>query len=292
MDRVKKLKIQLSAAIFVFFCMIIFGGFFSPDFKNFALALSPNYSKTLPGATLNLTEWNNLDDDFVAKSGSAMTGILNMSGNKITNLATPTVASPASDAANKAYVDAQVAAASGSAAGGTFVNWGRGECPAGTDYLYSGVAFSANYNSIGGSSNVVCIDDTGVVGDLFSEPNADKLYPVLTGSGSLPTPISSGKAVRCAVCRRVGTCYETFGNTACNSSLGFNAVYSGFLLGAHSNSTTFLNSTERACVNETFDNTVTPSSTEGAIWIGTRIDNNLGLGYSVNSFIRCSVCCN
>ena len=86
MDRVKKLKIQLSAAIFLFFCMIIFGGFFSPDFKNFALALSPNYSKTLPGATLNLTEWNNLDDDFVAKSGSTMTGVLDMGNNKIINV--------------------------------------------------------------------------------------------------------------------------------------------------------------------------------------------------------------
>ncbi|MDO8260733.1 MAG: hypothetical protein Q7T50_04535 [Candidatus Magasanikbacteria bacterium] len=291
MDRVKKLKIQLSAAIFLFVCLIIFGGFFSSGFKNFALALSANYSKTLP-ASLSLTEWNYLDDDFVAKSGSVMTGILDMGGQRITGLATPTVTSPANDAANKAYVDAQALAVSGSAAGGIFTNWGRDDCPAGSDFLYGGVAFSANYASVGGSSNIVCMDDLGSAGSSFTLANADKMYPVITGSASLPSSISTDKAVKCAVCRRIGTCYQTFGNNACNTAMGFNSLYSGYLLGAHSNSSVFLNSTERVCVNGTFDNTATPSSTEGAILIGTRIDNNLGLGFSVNSFVRCSVCCN
>jgi len=278
-------SVSISLLFFVLFAAI---AAFSYD--KFAWALSPNYSKTLPGATLSLTEWNNLDDDFVAKSGDAMTGILNMNGNRITNIASPAATT---DAANKAYVDAQFAAMAGSSAAAVYVNWGRADCPSGSELLYSGVAFSAHYGSVGGSSNMVCLDDSGAAGDLFSEPNSDKLYPLVTGaSASLPTGITTGRAVRCAVCRHVGTCYETYGNTACNTSLGFNAAYSGYLMGAHSNSSTFLNSTERACANTNFDNSVSPSSSEGAIWIGTRIDNNLGLGYTTNSFIRCSVCCN
>ena len=292
MDRVKKLKIQLSATIFLFVCLIIFGGFFSPGFKNFALALSANYGKVMPGASLTLTEWNYLDDDFVAKSGSTMTGILDMGSQRIINLATPTGTSPASDAANKAYVDAQVASVGASAASATYINWGRNDCPTGSSLLYEGIAFSANYASAGGSSNVVCMDSSGVAGGSFTVINADKMYPVITGATSLPVGISSGRAIRCAVCRRVGTCYETFGNNTCNTASGFSPSFTGFLLGAHSNSTTFLNSTERICVNENFINTPTPSSTDGAIVIGTRIENNLGLSYSASSFIRCATCCN
>lgn len=270
-------------------CLVL-GISISLGFDKFAWALSPNYSKTLPGATLSVTEWNNLALDFVAKSGDSMTGILNMNGSRITGLADPAATS---DAANKAYVDAQFAAMAGISAAAIYTNWGRSDCPSGSELLYSGIAFSAHYGSVGGSSNIVCLDDSGVAGSIFSEPNSDKLYPLVTGnSASLPAPISSGKAVRCAVCRHVGTCYETFGNTACNTSLGFTVAYSGYLMGAHSNSSTYLNSTERACVNGIFDSTITPSSSEGAIWIGTRIDNNLGLSYTTNSFIRCSICCN
>lgn len=294
MDRVKKLKIQLSAAIFVFFCIIIFGGFFSPDFKNFALALSPNYSKTLPGATLNLTEWNNLDDDFVAKSGDAMTGILNMSGNKIINLATP---SAATDAANKSYVDAQIALIGASGSGSTYTNWGVATCPSGSDLLYSGVAFGSNTAYAAGSSNMVCMDSLGAFGGDYTYATADMMYPAITAdASSLPTSILPGRIVRCAVCRRSGTCYESFGGrvdaSACNQALGFNPVYTGYVLGAYSSGASH-NPTQRICVNSSFDGSVSAGSTNGALLYGARINNNLGLSvFTTNAFINCLVCCN
>lgn len=287
MDKIKNFKSKLSASLFLLFCLFISSLFFSGGFYNFAQALTGDYAKTLP-ATLDLSEWNNLDDDFVAKSGDTMTGILDMGGNRITNLAMPTLDD---DAANKSYVDTQIAAITGSGAAGVFVNWGREDCPTGSDYLYSGIGFSASYESVGGSSNLVCLDDSGVSGGAYTETNADMLFPVVTGS-SMPSGITSDRVIKCAVCRKIGTCYENYGGGGCNTASGFSEMYAGYVLGGNSNSASYKNSLERACVNSNFDAGVTPSFSGGAFLFGTRIDNSFGLGYSVDTFLRCSLCCN
>lgn len=63
---------------------------FSPvSFKNIALALTGNYSKS-NGEQLTITDWNNLKNDFLDKSGDTMSGVLNMNNKQIINVADPT----------------------------------------------------------------------------------------------------------------------------------------------------------------------------------------------------------
>jgi hypothetical protein len=49
-------------------------------YEQLALALSSSYSKT-SGDMLTAQEWNNLTNDFVAKSGDTMSGDLTVNGN-------------------------------------------------------------------------------------------------------------------------------------------------------------------------------------------------------------------
>lgn len=289
MDRIKKLKFKLFTLLGLLFFLIVFNMLFSGGFSNFAQALSPNYSKTLP-ATLDLSEWNNLDDDFVAKSGDTMTGILDMGGNRITNLSNPTLDT---DAANKAYVDSQIIAIAGSGAGGTYINWGREDCPTGSDLLYNGVGFGADSDDIGGSDNPICINSNGTVGAAYTDVNGDKMYPMVTGSaGNLPSGITSSRIVKCALCRRAGTCYESYGDWGCNTSAGFSSAYDGYVLGSLTTMSPVGNSGERLCVNSNFDNEYTKSPVDGPVLLGSRIEDNFGLGYTESAFIRCSLCCN
>jgi len=289
MDKIKKLKIQLSAAIFFLICLIIFGGFFSSGFKNFAYALSSNYSKIPPG-TLNLSEWNNLPADFVAKTGDTMTGILDMGTRQINHLADPSLPT---DAANKQYVDAKIAAVGGSGAGGVYINWGGSGCGSSETLLYSGIGFSSNSNDTSGSNNPVCITDSGTAGVADGGSYADKMYPIVTttSSSDLPTDIAGGRIVKCAVCRRSGTCYENYGSWSCNTGAGFSATYQGYVLGAKSTNGPLTNPGERFCVNKSFDSSITHSA-DGTVWYGSVISNDFGLGYSMGNFILCSICCN
>lgn len=97
--KIKKLKLQLTTAIFSLIVLIISGFFvFSPvSLEKVALALSSNYSKP-SGGSLDHDEWNNLPNDFVAKSGGAdavMTGPLTL----------PADPAQPMQAATKQYVD-------------------------------------------------------------------------------------------------------------------------------------------------------------------------------------------
>lgn len=77
LTKIRKLEKQLTAAVFLFFILIIgFLVMYDSDSKE-ALAITGNYSK---GATAELTadDWNKLDDDFVAKGGDATLGNLNL----------------------------------------------------------------------------------------------------------------------------------------------------------------------------------------------------------------------
>ncbi len=284
------LKIKLLASIFFFVSLICFDLFFASGLNNFAKALTGDYSKTLP-ASLTLTDWNNLDDDFVAKSGDSMTGTLDMGGNRITNLNDPV---NDSDAANKAYVDAQMASLGVSGAGAVYINWGKDSCPGSATLLYNGFAFNASSGNTGGSDNYLCLNDSGLAGDGFTGTYADEMYPIVTGtSGNLPSGITANRIVKCAVCRQAGTCYESYGAWACNSSAGFSSAYEGYVLGASSASTAS-NSGERACVNKNFDSSVSVAGAEPpeTFWNGSIIDQDYSLGYTEDAFIKCSICCN
>jgi hypothetical protein len=121
----KNLNTKLLASIFLLLCIIIVSVTFTvAPLNKMALALSPNYSKTqttactTPGSQLCISDWNNLDDDFLARNGGNSMGVdldmgghgitniggdINMGGtHKITNLPTPTASS---DAATKGYFD-------------------------------------------------------------------------------------------------------------------------------------------------------------------------------------------
>jgi hypothetical protein len=289
-----KTNFAIALSVIVF---IVLGGIFllTPiSFEQFALALSGNYNRNpaIPAdIPLTLTDWNYLDDDFLFKDGSnSMTGDLQMGGNRIYNVSTD----PAQnlDAANVGFVNTEIAAATAGTGGDVYTVWGNSTCP---NPIYSGVAFSAPYNFNSGGSNPICVQQPGGGGLFFSGDAADKLYPVVTSvnPANLPPGITADSFVRCAVCHSPqSTCYTAFGTTDCNgNSQGFNTVYSGYSLGSSASLPASANSTQRYCVNSTFSS-ASASNQLGAVWHGTVINNNFGLGFAEDQFITCSVCCN
>lgn len=99
--------------IFILFLLVMFVSLFflfsGINIKNTVLALTGNYNKNI-GDTLGVSDWNNLDNDFVDKGGDVMQGELNMNGMSITNLANPV---NSGDAINKSALDAAIASVSG-----------------------------------------------------------------------------------------------------------------------------------------------------------------------------------
>lgn len=95
-------KLKYSLFFFVFLMLIFFASLF---FWHTAGALTGNYNKNT-GESLNSSDWNNLDNDFVAKSGDTMQGALNMGNQQITNLASPV---NDGDAVNKSTLNSAIA---------------------------------------------------------------------------------------------------------------------------------------------------------------------------------------
>ncbi len=86
-QKVKFLKWQLSAAFTLLAIILATGIFiFTPlSWQQVARALTGNYSKNT-GDQLTVNDWNNLDDDFLDKSGDTMSGDLNMDSHNISNV--------------------------------------------------------------------------------------------------------------------------------------------------------------------------------------------------------------
>jgi len=309
---IKKLKLKFGAALFVLFTVMIGGAFVLSFFyfRESALALTPTWKynrdpATVPQNDLTIANWNELDQDFLLKEGDTWTGpgALNMGNHAITGLNTNLISPNPTDAANVAYVNQEVAAGPSSGGGEIYTVWGNNACAGGSTLIYGGIAFSAPYDTPAGGSNPVCVEG-GDPGAAFTGIYADEMYPVVTGGNSnLPTSavdpassITGDRIVRCAVCHYpTGTCYTNYGSWDCNGGAGgFSPVYDGYVLGSYSISGTdpHRNSTQRYCVNRTF-NGAAAGGAMGAMWYGTRIDNNYGLtSYTTGAFIKCAVCCN
>lgn len=76
--------------------------------KNTVLALTGDYNRVVSGDNqIDTADWDNLDNDFVAKSGDVMQGDLSMGGKKITNLIDPV---NGGDAVNKNSLDNAISA--------------------------------------------------------------------------------------------------------------------------------------------------------------------------------------
>lgn len=304
--KIKFLKLQLSAAFILLVVVLVSGVFvFTPaSWQQVAQALSGSYNKN-SSDQLNNTDWNNLLVDFLSKDGGSqvdrgdgimvdnyMHGDLDMGAHRIINLADP---ANNSDAATKQYVDTSLSGARGG--GAIFVNWGRGDCPSGTQELYDGFAFGSKWNEEYGGTNAVCIQ-YGDAGPPNLNPT-DNLWPFTTGQSSyMPPGIAAEKMVRCAVCYKSdGVCYEQWGSDSCNPGLGFTPVYSGYMVGgvvgtvyAADNK----NQSERHCLNINFDDSVTRGGW-GAVWYGSSLYSNSGVEAYYPSdinFIKCAVCCN
>lgn len=255
-------------------------------------ALSSNYNK-VSGNPVTIANWNNLVQDFLAKSGNAdgiMAGILNMSNNRIANVGTP---AETNDLVNSNYVNNTITSLSG---GDVFVNWGRSDCPSGTDVLYNGFAFGSEGVDQGGGNELICMQ-AGGTGTTFTSSDHSLLQPLITvnWSAALPIGVTPGKFIRCAVCFNSGSsCYVKMNSWDCDGA--YSVAYTGYSAGAIRGTGQNRTTRDRSCLNSNFDGSdvplTTPLSSKGIVQ-GTKIDNNLGLtAYTTGHFTRCAVCCN
>lgn len=258
-------------------------------------ALSANYDKK-EEEPLRISDWNELAEDFLAKSGGingVMSGILDLGLSIITGVDNP---SEDSDTANKSYVDSSLSSLGG---GSVFTNWGRNDCPTGSEELYEGFAFGSEYNDRGGGNNIICLQ-AGGAGLPFSASERSLLQPLITVDwvGSFPPEIAKGSFISCAVCYNSNSnCYvktnneiDISGNWLCDGS--YSVAYEGYLGGSIRTVGSNLTSRDRSCINRDLISLSAPSTSRGIVQ-GTRIDENLGLtDFTDEHFIRCSVCCN
>jgi len=84
-------KIRKPTAILLLVGIMIASGFIlSPlSWQKIAKAVTGDYTKST-GDSLGVSDWNNLVNDFLDKSGDSMSGNLNMNSNTITGVADPT----------------------------------------------------------------------------------------------------------------------------------------------------------------------------------------------------------
>jgi len=255
-------------------------------------ALSSNYNKAANNP-LSIANWNNLVADFLAKSGNAegvMSGILNMGNNRIVNVGDPV---EVNDLASSNYVNNTITSLSG---GAVFVNWGRSDCPTGTNVLYNGFSFGSEYADEGGGNELICMQ-AGGTSTVFTNSNHSLVQPLITVNwpAALPMGVTPGKFIRCAVCYNSGSsCYVKMNGWDCEGA--YTAIYQGYIAGAIKTAGPNYTTRNRSCINSNFDSSdvplTTPLSSKGIVQ-GTKIDSNLGLtAYTTGHFTRCAVCCN
>ena len=157
-------KNKINFRFYAFLSLVGIGLFLSIFFiaEKKAFALSSNYSKSANDA-LPVAEWNELANDFLAKSGGIdgfMSGELDANNNSIAAVG---VLTDSLGLTTKSYVDGVVSSFGG---GAVFTNWGRSDCPVGAQELYNGFGFAGAYNH-GDSGGSLCIQ-SAPSGPFFS----------------------------------------------------------------------------------------------------------------------------
>ena len=280
--KIKKLRLQLSVAIILLIAVLISGFFvFSPvSWQQAALAVTGNYSKVSGTDQLTVGDWNNLPSDFLDKSGDTMNGDLTVPNLTVTGSCT------------------------GCGGGGdTFINWGRADCPAGTNELYDGYVFSASWPVRGGGANWLCIKDPLVGTELppsGQNPGAtfsSRLNPLAIGTDyTTPSGIPGFRELKCAMCYKPSSvCYESYGDASCNASEGFSSVSTGWIIGGLNNINRE-NQNDWKCLNDDFSGANASNDVDNTLTVQTygatiESDDDKGM-YVLNEFIRCSICCN
>lgn len=288
MNKVKNYKL-----LFIFSIFLLFSIF---NYSTVLAVVFGDYGRTsISSQDVTLDDWNFLDEDFLRTTGASFDGDFNLNNHFILSLDTDT--SDDSGAVNLNYLNSRM---SGVLGGDTYINWGNNYCQGTDTMLYSGYGFSNYYVDTSGSDNPICIAHPFDGSILDISVISDELYPLMTGSASLlPTTsvdplstINNQRLVKCAVCFRSGhTCYLNIGTHDCTTSFFLNKAYDGYMTG-EINYSTHQSSLERHCLNRDFDASETAPAW-GAIWYGSRIQNNFGLsGYNTMRYLECSICCN
>jgi hypothetical protein len=321
MNLIKSIKVfgRCSAAVLIIVSvavgLVVFG--LPVIHQALALNVAANYSLPLKAGPPSdnqlsladwnalVTRWNNLPTDFLARTGSSMLGDLDLGSHRVTNISTTTAAK---DAATKEYVDQVSGAAAAGSGAGFYTNWGRSDCPAGSNLLYGGRVFSTHwrennitattfYPDIYSDFSALCLAPGGV-GGATANIN-DMIVPVQTGSNGNFLPGGGpwvGKMVKCAQCYEpAGACYVHWGATTCAS--GFSQKYSGYVMGGDTNGAGGAkNRIQKVCMNASFDTTTNAptngTDTNGEYYGVGYFSNNGAPGYSVNTWVSCAVCCN
>lgn len=111
----------------------------------------------------------------------------------------------------------------------TFTRWGNATPPGGTKLIYSGFAYASHYAHAGASEPIVV--QSGDPGSLTSLGNL--LYPLQTGSTTLPPGIVPQREIVAAVCEAPHLTTTIWGTHTAPS--GWTVLYRGYAMGAYYN---------------------------------------------------------
>lgn len=181
---------------------------------------------------------------------------------------------------------------SNSGAGGVFMRWGRGDCPNGTDNIYSGMGFNNHYSHYGGATDPVCMIPNNPGAAAPGAPYyGDLLYPMHTGDPTrMPPGITNYRYIKCASCYSTSAVVEVYGNDNCPN--GWEKAYKGYAMGNYYYEGHYKGA--RICMEaETFDSSSVYSSAAGEYLVGTVMwsaPDGKTTEYPYNKFVKCAVC--
>lgn len=147
--------------------------------------------------------------------------------------------------------------------GSVFIRWGRTDCPAGSELVYSGFVGGAHYANSGGAANQLCLAGTPSWGPYYddSAQTSNLVYGTQLAENRGPMLNAQGKPARCAAC--LATARATFmlpGSNACPA--GWTKLYSGYLVAQHYTQPR----TEFVCMDEAPDTSGSSTSLSGNLW--------------------------
>ncbi|MDZ4846621.1 MAG: hypothetical protein SH857_13860 [Chitinophagales bacterium] len=171
-----------------------------------------------------------------------------------------------------------------------FTNWGRNDCPATSQLVYTGYAAGGNIGHTGSGANTLCLTNAPIYA-AFSTANQDGnlLYGVemLTSGYGLATLAGfHGYDMLCAVCEATGNeALMMPGTTNCPS--GWIRQYSGYVMSAHYTQ----RKGEFVCVNASPVAYGSNVNTGGDYWYPTETElGSLTAPYVHDREVTCCIC--